>query len=103
MNIAQHNVTKTLNGFLRGTGLHEMTEYEAGVMILYFLERHRELEHEYLLSTAEKFRLMPATYLRNLLMVTNILMSEILDLLFMMRGVESIYCLKRRNYHEDRK
>lgn len=45
---------------------------------------------------------MPVTYYMKLLEVVSILMDEILDLVFTMRGIESLYCLKGRYYHENR-
>jgi len=101
MNVMTHKVTKSLNGSLRRLKLQEMNEFEAGAVVIHFLERHRVLEAEYLMPVRDAFRHMPATYFRRLLEVTEILMSEILDLLFAMRGIESIYCLKGRRYHEN--
>lgn len=101
MNIAQHKVTKSVNGLLRRMKMWELTEHEAELAVLYFMERHKELELEMLLPYRDSFRHRPASYMRKLLEVMNIIMAEMLDLLFMMRGVESIYCLKGRNYHEN--
>ena len=101
MDIQNHKITKTMNGFLRKLKLWELTGYEAEVLVLYFLERHRELEQDMLLPYRDAFSAAPGSYLEMLLKVTNIIMEEMLDLLFTIRGVESIYCLKGRNYHED--
>jgi len=101
MRIQDHRVTKMVNGLMRRLGLQELTSHEAEAVVLYFMERHAVLNAEYVLPVKDAFRFKPATYLRQVMKVTEILMAEMLDLLFTMRGIESIYCLKGRIYHEN--
>jgi hypothetical protein len=93
-------MVKVLNRVLRKAQMQELYPDEAEVLVLHFMERYPKLEQELILSCREEFRHMPSNLLKRLLLVSTIMIEELMDLLFVMRGVESIYCIKERNYHE---
>lgn len=100
--ILRNKIVGMLNGFLRKWDLQELTEYEASELVMYYLERHAELEAQHVLPYKEGFAFAPAQFFQLLIVITKMITGEMLDLLFTLRGVESVYCLKGRNYHENR-
>lgn len=95
-------VTEIVNGCLHVWKLQELSETEAFVLSLFFFERHQELENLLINPIREECWHSPTKFIQTLMMVSDMLMADVLDQLFAMRGIESIYCLKGRNYHEDR-
>jgi len=100
--IKDHNMVKVVNRVLLKYQLQTLYSDEAEVLVLHFMERYPELEQEMVLPYRDAFRFTPATFYKQLLLTATTMLEELLDLLFTMRGIESIYCVKGRNYHENR-
>ena len=101
MRIADHQMVKVLNGILRKAQMQELYPDEAEVLVLHFMERYPVLDRELVLPYRDAFQHTPFQFYKRLLQVTIIMVEELMDLLFTMRGIESVYCVKGRYYHEN--
>lgn len=100
MRITDHRMVKVWNGILRRAQMQELHSNEAEVIVLYYLERYPQLEREMILPYRNEMRFMPASFMKKLWEATMIITMEVMDLIFTMRGIESVYCIKGRDYHD---
>jgi hypothetical protein len=101
MRIADHKIVKILNGILRKAQMQELYADEAEILVLHYMERYPVLDRELVLPYRDVFQHMPFQFYKRLLQVVTIMIEELMDLLFTMRGIESVYCIRGRDYHEN--